>query len=325
MRGPLPLFALCLVLLAGALGCGVRSPGPPPPASGAPPAVGAYLGYGGDGARRTGGFGAWAGVAGPRVGRAYLPGDQWRGIEGASGDLEPWARWRAAREDRLFVLNVPLLERSEDHLPDAAVRTELRAGARGAYDGHFRALARRLVDLGLGDTELVLGWEMNGVTYTHRCAPDPAAWTTYWRRVVDAMRSVPGQRFRFEFTPTRGRDAIPWPRCYPGDSHVDVIGMDAYDAPRGLSFAEQLREPYGLWDHVRFARAHGKPFAYPEWGLFENGDDPAYVRGMLLWTAAQRPLYQTITDYCPHGVWRCRDNPRSSAVYRELLRTTTAP
>jgi hypothetical protein len=30
------------------------------------------------------------------------------------------------------------------------------------------------------------------------------------------------------------------------------------------------------------------------------------------------PLYQTISDYCPHGVWRCRANPKSSAVYRAL-------
>ncbi len=58
--------------------------------------------------------------------------------------------------------------------------------------------------------------------------------------------------------------------------------------------------------------------AYPEWGLYLNGDNPAYMRGMLTWMAAQHPLYQTISDYCPHGVWRCRANPKSSAVYRSL-------
>jgi hypothetical protein len=94
--------------------------------------------------------------------------------------------------------------------------------------------------------------------------------------------------------------------------------MDAYDAPRGLSFSEQLTEPYGLLAQVDFARAHHKPIAYPEWGLFDNGDNPTYMRGMLTWMAGQHPLYQTISDYCPHGVWRCRDNPKSSAVYRSL-------
>lgn len=66
-------------------------------------------------------------------------------------------------------------------------------------------------------------------------------------------------------------------------------------------------------------RAHHKPVAHPEWGLYENGDTPTYMRGMLAWMAGQHPPYQTISDYCPHGVWRCRANPKSSAVYRELI------
>lgn len=292
------------------------SGGPVPPPN-RPPAFGAYLGY--DSVGRIGGLDKWVGAATPQVGRAYLAGDRWSSIEGAHGDLENWAEWRRARAERMFVLNVPMLERNEAHLPDSVVREELRKGARGAYDEHFRVLARRLVGLGVADAVLVVGWEMNGITYTHRCGPDPAAWKQYWTRIVRVMRGVDGQRFRFEFTPNRGRDAVPWTECYPGDTYVDVIGMDAYDQPEGMPFEEQVEEPYGLADHVRFARAHRKPVSYPEWGLFRNGDNPAYMRGMLRWFARYRPLYQTISDYCPHGVWRCRENPRSSDVYRKLV------
>ncbi|MFI7499264.1 glycoside hydrolase family 26 protein [Streptomyces sp. NPDC049687] len=287
-------------------------------ASGPPGPFGAYVGYGSEGVRRISELDGWLGPATPRVGHAYQPGDTWSRIAGP-GDLAHWAQWRRARSDRLFVLNVPMLERTEAHLPDGEVREQLHRGADGAYDGHFRRLARRLVSLGLRDTVLVVGWEMNGITYTHRCGPDPTAWKAYWVRIVRAMRSVDGQRFRFEFTPNRGRDAVPWTACYPGDRYVDVLGMDAYDQPHGMSFKEQVREPYGLQAHVRFARAHRKPFAYPEWGLYRNGDNPAYVRGMLGWFARQRPLYQTISDYCPHGVWRCSENPKSSGVYRRLM------
>ncbi|MFJ9630159.1 glycoside hydrolase family 26 protein [Streptomyces sp. NPDC101175] len=317
-------FVLGLVLLAGP-GCVPGGEPPPRPVRAAPvdpsgpsTAYGAYVGYGPEAVRRVAEFGAWLGRSEPRVGHAYLPGDTWAGIEGATGDLEQWAAWRRDRQDRLLVLNVPMLDRSEAHLSDDVVRAELGDGAGGRYDDHFLALARRLVDLGVPDTEIVLGWEMNGTTYTHRCAPDPTSWKRYWARIVTAMRSVPGQRFRFDFTPNRGHDAIPWPDCYPGDAYVDVIGMDAYDAPRGLSFTDQLTEPYGLLAQVDFARAHHKPIAYPEWGLFDNGDNPTYMGGMLTWMAAQHPLYQTISDYCPHGVWRCRANPKSAAVYRAL-------
>ena len=320
--------ALAFALLAGpACVPGAETPPPPTQATPVRPAVpsttpptdyGAYVGYGAQAVRRVAEFGAWLGRPEPLVGHAYLPGDNWSDIEGASDDLPLWADWRRARQDRLLVLNVPMLDRNEAHLPDSVVRTELAQGAAGRYDDHFRVLADRLVQLGAPDTEIVLGWEMNGTTYTHRCAPDPTSWQRYWTRIVTAMRSVPGQHFRFDFTPTRGRDAIPWTDCYPGDRYVDVIGMDAYDAPQGLSFARQLTESYGLLAQVDFARAHHKPVAYPEWGLYENGDNPTYMRGMLTWMAAQHPLYQTISDYCPHGVWRCRANPKSSAVYRSL-------
>ncbi|MFJ8944030.1 glycoside hydrolase family 26 protein [Streptomyces sp. NPDC102395] len=319
---PHPLRALLavvavLVLVSGAACAPLGDDGDARPPGDAP-AFGAYVGYDSEGVLRIAGLDSWVGAATPRVGRAYLPGDRWSNIEGAPGYLTHWAQWRKARADRMFVLNVPMLERTEGGVDDATVRAELRRGARGEYDAHFRVLARRLVALGVPDTVLVVGWEMNGITYAHRCGPDPAAWKRYWARIVTAMRSVPGQRFRFDFTPNRGLDAVPWTECYPGDGYVDVIGMDAYDQPRGMAFEDQVTEPYGLAAHVRFAAEHRKPISYPEWGLWRNGDNPAYMHGMLDWFARHRPLYQTISDYCPHGVWRCRANPRSSQVYREV-------
>ncbi|MFE9449292.1 glycosyl hydrolase [Streptomyces sp. NPDC006739] len=300
------------------------APAPSGPAA-SPPAFGAYLDNGSGGVMDTKGFSRWLGGSDVRVGRSYLPGDLWSNIEGAPGFLDSWVRWRRDRDDRLFVLNVPMMERNEAHLSDAEVKGLLQRAAAGAFDEHFRTLARHLVDLGAPDTVLVLGWEMNGITYTHRCGPDPQDWKTYWRRVVTAMRSVPGQKFRFDFAPNRGVDAVPWPQCYPGDDVVDIIGMDSYDQPAGLTFDEEVSEPYGLQYQVDFAKEHGKPFSYPEWGLFRNGDDVPYMLRMLAWMDQHKPLYQTITDYCPHGVWQCAKNPRASALYRAALSGQHAP
>ncbi|MCC8338503.1 hypothetical protein LMJ38_21530 [Streptomyces sp. R1] len=283
------------------------------------PAFGAYLDYGPRGVARMAALSHWLGGAELRVGHTYLPGDRWSNIEGAPGFLDVWADWRTRQADRMLVLNVPMMERNEEHLGDGEVRRLLRQGAAGRFDHHFRALAERLVALKVPDTVLVLGWEMNGTTYSHRCGPDPEAWKTYWNRIVTTMRAVPGQKFRFDFAPSRGRDAVPWTRCYPGDATVDIIGMDSYDQPRGMTFDEQVKEPYGLQAHVDFAKAHDKPISYPEWGLFRNGDNAAYMRGMLAWMDEHKPVYNTVTDYCPHGVWQCDDNPRSTAVYRSVL------
>ncbi|GAA3820426.1 glycoside hydrolase family 26 protein [Streptomyces phyllanthi] len=307
-----------------------------PPASSAPktqsalapyPAFGAYLDYGPVGVTRMALLSRWLGGAQLRVGHTYLPGDRWSNIEGAPRFLDAWAKWRRARSDRILVLNVPMLERNEQRLTDTQVRALLRRGAAGEFDAHYRRLAQRLVGLRVPDTVIVLGWEMNGITYSHRCGPDPQSWKAYWNRIVTAMRAVPGQRFRFDFTPSRGRDAVPWTECYPGDATVDIIGMDAYDQPRGLSFDQQVAEPYGLQKHVDFAKEHGKPISYPEWGLFRNGDNAEYMRRMLAWIDQHRPLYNTVTDYCPHGVWQCRRNPKASAVYRSVLhgRIATRP
>lgn len=288
-------------------------------ASDSPTAHGAYLHYGPEGIQRMSELSEWLGGRELTVAHTYLPGDVWTNIEGRPEFLRPWAEWRRASAGRTFVLNVPMLDRNEDRLPDAAVARLLRAGAKGQYDHHFRTLASRLVDLGAQDTVIVLGWEMNGVTYTHRCGPDPQAWRTYWRNIVAAMRSVPGQEFRFDFAPNRGLDAIAWTECYPGDDVVDIIGMDSYDQPPGGSFDDQVNAPYGLQKQVDFAAERGKPISYPEWGLFRNGDNPEYMRRMLEWIERHQPLYQTITDYCPHGVWQCGSNPESSKVFRSKL------
>ncbi|MDT0403776.1 glycoside hydrolase family 26 protein [Streptomyces edwardsiae] len=283
------------------------------------PAFGAFLASDERGVARMEQLSRWLGGAELRVGHTYLPGNRWSDIEGDIGFLRAWADWRNARADRMLVLNVPMQERNEEGVSDEEVRGLLRRGAAGEFDHHFRALAERLVELKAPDTVVVLGWEMNGVTYTHRCGPDPEAWKTYWNRIVKTMRAVPGQRFRFDFTPSRGRDAIAWTECYPGDDTVDIVGMDSYDQPSGRSFDEQVKEPYGLQAHVDFAKAHGKPVSYPEWGLFRNGDNPEYMRRMLAWMDRHKPLYNTVTDYCPHGVWQCDDNPDSSRVYKSVL------
>ncbi|WP_406727485.1 glycosyl hydrolase [Streptomyces sp. GD-15H] len=303
----------------------ITVPSLPVPA-GKTPAFGAFLASDARGVARMEQLSRWLGGAELRVGRTYLPGNHWSDIEGDVGFLKAWAHWRNKKDDRMLVLNVPMQERNEEGVSDGEVRQLLRRGAAGEFDHHFRALAEQLVRLKVPDTVLVLGWEMNGATYTHRCGPDPEAWKKYWNRIVTTMRAVPGQKFRFDFAPSRGRDAVPWTQCYPGDGTVDIVGMDSYDQPAGMPFDEQVKEPYGLQAHVDFAKAHGKPLSYPEWGLFRNGDNPEYMRRMLAWMDEHRPLYNTVTDYCPHGVWQCKDNPDSSRVYRTALsgRTGTA-
>ncbi|MEV5826011.1 glycosyl hydrolase [Spirillospora sp. NPDC052242] len=286
--------------------------------------LGAFLGSGPEGVARVPHFAEWLGST-VTVGHTYLPGDSWAAIEGPAGIIEPWAEWTNADPRRMLVLNVPMMAENEEWVPYPVMSTLLRQGARGRFDRHYRTLAKRLAAADAGDAIIVLGWEMNGNSYTGRCAPDPKAWRAYWRRIVEAMRAVPGTNFRFDFTPTRGRDAISWTTCYPGDDVVDIIGSDSYDQPHGATFEDYVNEPYGLRDQAEFAQARGKPISFAEWGLFRNSDNPEYIRGMHRWIMSHDVVYQTISDYCPHGVWNCPENPRSSRAYRELFGGVPAP
>ncbi|MBV2151358.1 glycoside hydrolase family 26 protein [Kitasatospora sp. SUK 42] len=294
---------------------------PRPPVQQPPhePPFGAFVGSWDQYIPQIGQYAQWLGDANMQVGHTYLAGNDWSDVEGDPLVLGMWSQWRLVDPSRMLVLGVPMLVPNEGNVPDAEVAKLLDQGARGDFDGHFLRLARRLVASGGADTVLTLGWEMNGVTYTHRCKPDPTAWKAYWRRIVGAMRSVPGQRFRFDFAPSRGLDAIPWTRCYPGDDVVDIIGMDNYDQPAGSTFDDYVREPYGLQDQVEFAAKRGKPVSYPEWGLFRNGDNPEFVQRMVDWMRTHDTAYQTVTDYCPHGFFRCDRNPRSASLFKQLM------
>ncbi|MFI6499517.1 glycosyl hydrolase [Nonomuraea typhae] len=282
-------------------------------------ALGVFTGSDGRGTTRLAEFERWLGRD-VTVGRTYIPGETWAAFLGPDFILKPWTRWRAEKPGRILAINVPMVAPNEGGLSDTSVAVLLNAGANGAFDLTFRQLADRLVAEGAGDSIIVLGWEMNGTTYSSRCAPDPVAWKTYWRRIVTAMRAVPGQKFRFDFTAARGRDAIPWTQCYPGDDVVDIIGLDSYDQPPADGFRDYVSQPYGLQHHADFAAAHGKPMSFPEWGLFRYGDRPQYVRGMLDWIGKHNVVYHSLSDYCPHGVWQCAANPRSADGYRTALR-----
>jgi hypothetical protein len=170
----------------------------------------------------------------------------------------------------------------------------LQRGAAGAYDDQFRRLAITLVAKNYGNAILRLGWEFNGDWYRWSAREDPRAFAAFWRRIVLAMRGVPGgSRFRFDWNPSLGDG--PTEAAWPGDDVVDVVGLDVYnqawprtdDPERRWRMLMEHRN--GLRWHRDFAAAHRKPRSFAEWGTgtrpdgHGGGDDPLFVRNMLAW------------------------------------------
>jgi hypothetical protein len=188
-------------------------------------------------------------------------------------------------------------------LPSDGGRSSLAEGASGAYDAHFRALAAKLAEAGEGDAELRLGWEFNGNWFGWRASADPQAFVTFWRRIVEAMRSIPGTHFTFNWNPSLGGHAIALDRVYPGDNFVDAIGIDLYNYQSGTispqnRWLEYLNKEFGLGWLARFASEHGKALTVPEWGTGRKpgtqeggGDDAYFVEQVGHWFEQHNVVY----------------------------------
>ena len=183
----------------------------------------------------------------------------------------------------------------------------LAQGANGAYEDYARTFARTLVAEGMGSVIIRVAHEANGTWYADSIPANPvgdAEWVKFWRNTVDAMRSVPGAHFRFDWTVNAGYRPVALNSFYPGNRWVDTIGVDAYDSyPSSVRPADRVRalfsEPDGLWRVRQFAKRHHKPLSIPEWGIGPAGqvgaagDDPGYVQALA--AVARRPgtLYQS--------------------------------
>jgi hypothetical protein len=188
----------------------------------------------------------------------------------------------------------------------------LEAAAAGAEDARFRALGTLLVKDGFAGAIINLGREMTAGWYSwseEKCPrAEPDCYALAWRHAVDAMRSVPGQHFRFLWTVFPGSAAAT--DAWPGASYVDLVGTDIYDwysGPQGTYphtasgqldhdavWREILTKPGGLDWLARLSQLTGKPAVVPEWGLdfhsYGGQDDPAFITRMLAWMDAHHAI-----------------------------------
>ena len=116
---------------------------------------------------------------------------------------------------------------------------------------------------------------------------------------------------------------------------MDIIGFDLYDASfgaRGTNPAarwdDYVNRPYGLRWHRDFARAHGKPMSFPEWGVTSaekhvagaTADNAHFVHALADWIAVNDVAYQSYFDFNKPGDGNHRlmtgQFPASTAAYR---------
>ncbi len=296
---------------------------------GEPPAIAVYR-WGA--ANRNGGakavekFGQWLGD--PDVWAVdFEAKERWRNnIAGGNWQLPEWQKWKNKNpEKRRLILSVPLLpgdwNRSGSKSPDEPGPVSHQAGANGEYNKYFAELAQNLVNYGLGDSILRLGWEMNGGWYTWRCAKEYDAFKNYWKNIVETMRAVPGaEKLEFCWNPALSWQQFPADLCYPGDEYVDYIGLDVYDeswAKNSYPLTEDMTPEeierrrdvawndwiyggnFGIKWLIEFGKKHNKPICFPEWGISKRKDNhggldnPKFIERM----------HKIITDPANNVAW----------------------
>ncbi len=284
-----------------------------------PPAL--QLGvYTNPGAKNVAGAAAFSTWSGARIGRAleFLSHTSWLDMTRIGWVLTPYTGSGYQLE-----LSVPMVTDDPG--------TSLAACASGAYDATWRSIATSLVGAQLADTEIRPGWEMNGSWFRWSASGRTGEYKSCFQHLVTAMRSVPGQRLTFTFSPGVGANAVPAELAYPGDAYVDTVSLDIYDlswawypVPAGMTTATAQTKAWtslksgdhGLDFWTAFAAAHAKPLGISEWGLtwrsdgHGGGDDPAFVDRMFDWATDPANNVRYLNYF---------NSPDSAAVKHDLM------
>jgi hypothetical protein len=219
--------------------------------------------------------------------------------QGWPDSFRQWKEWKDARSGRRIVFAVPFYVDDEPGTDGERIG----ACARGAYDGHYRALGENLVAAGLGDSIVRIAWESHGTWQKWSYRSNPDDWRSCWRRVAQTMKAAaPELRTNWNVGDDNGGTRPDmaasvrlrgFENYYPGDDVVDEIGIDTYDAPRITDYDSMFGDRIGsLGWFVTKSREHGKPLSFPEWGLWDSpnldqpdgsGDDPEYIEQMHGW------------------------------------------
>ncbi len=217
---------------------------------------------------------------------------------------DAWSSWVKAVPGRQLVLGLPMLENSDTGQFDQC--------SSGAFDQHFITLATNMVNHGLGNSIIRLGYEMNNPSIgPWQATNNPIGFKNCFHHLVGVMRNVPSTSFQFDLTFNADAPGsspyIKFDDYYPGDDVVDIIGTDQYDIKwQDTTLTPEQRwnffltRPMGLNEHKAFAMTHNKPISFPEWGLYAKGDQfggggdsPYYIDRMADWFANNNAYYQS--------------------------------
>ena len=244
----------------------------------------------------------------------YTGGSSWDEIRSPGWFTDLWSRI-----DRPVFWSVPLVPSND--------RNGLRDAAKGGRNAEYRDAARRLASFRPRDERVFVrtGWEFNGDWFPWSAAGHEKAFIGAFRHFVDSFRAM-SNRFQFDWCVNMGGSKTDPERCYPGDAHVDIVGMDFYwntefwsDDPVE-AWDRMMNDERGLRWHRDFAARRGKPIAFSEWGVTTDNAAPFLERAKA-WFDSNDVVYQTYWDTNADYPGKLSDGkfPKSASAYTRLF------
>jgi hypothetical protein len=221
-------------------------------------------------------------------------------------------------------------------LPEKDDSATMAGCAAGDYNDKWREFGQNIQNAGLADESVIrLGWEFNGDWYKWS-ANNPGQFAECWRQIVTSAESTaPALLWDWNVNRGRGASVVDARDAYPGDSYVDIVGVDSYDMWPGVtdeaSWAKHYSAQFGLKFWSDFARAHGKKLSVPEWGVYPanegpNGGDNAYfiakMRGFFKSEGshlAYESYFNESEAYIAGSLFDPPQNPAAAARYKSLF------
>ncbi|MBL7486923.1 endoglucanase [Frankia sp. AgB1.9] len=221
------------------------------------------------------------------IAQVYVARDSWASIVRPSFAETNFNGWPGK-----LVLTVPPFP--EDHT------SNLATCATGAYNSYWQQFGRTLNSTGRQNSIVRLAWEANGDWYPW-AGTNASDYINCFRQVVNSIRSTTTTSPQFDWTINAHYSQNPPSHVptdlYPGDQWVDIVSIDAYDHfPPSFTldqFNDQAEAMGGITWLYNFARAHGKLFGVPEWGVASGsgddggGDNASYIQFMRDWMVAR--------------------------------------
>nr|WP_278312445.1 glycosyl hydrolase [Lolliginicoccus levis] len=212
---------------------------------------------------------------------------------------------------------------SDGEYEDAAF--SMQTIADGLHDDYLYSWADQLAAWG-GTVYLRFAHEANGTWYPWSVAHGTSAesYVAAWRHLHDLFASKGAYNVKWVWSPNVSfPGSSPIADLYPGDSYVDVIGLDGYNWGTTNPSTHWI-DPASLFgptlDELR-AIAPGKPIAVTEVGSAElGGSKPDWIRQLVGFLDSAASVAAFIWfDHDKEADWRFASTPESAAAFAGAL------